>query len=137
MKKHFPNLFALLILIVPISSCNIDDDDIELQTTVKIKVIDGVDNSSVTNMTVYAIGTQEWNLMGAGASTVAKGQVVTDSNGEAFFIVSDLPGSFIGNSNQTTFYFLVLYSRGPDNFSAHLGLTFQEGDQKIEILTLD
>lgn len=138
MTKHFTFLFSVFLLVTSISSCNTDkDDDIELQTTIKIKVIDGVDNSNVSNMTVYAIGPQEWNLMGAGASNVAKGQVVTDSNGEAFFTVSDLPGTFLGNSDQTTLYFLVLYTRGTDNYSSHLGVTFQKGDQKIEILTLN
>lgn len=138
MTKHFNYLIALFILIVPISSCNIDDDeDIELQTTVKIKVIDGTDNSSVPNFTVYAIGAQEWNLMGSSATTVAKAQVVTDNDGEAFFQVGDFSGAFIGNNSQATYYFVVLYTRGADDFYAYKGITFQEGDQKIEIITLD
>lgn len=137
MLNQFKYLLTITVFALSISSCTQDNDDDTIKTTAKITVIDGTDSSPAENFTVYAIGTQEWNFLGADAHNVAKAQAVTDSNGEVSFNIDDFPGAFSGNSSQDTYYFLVLYTRGSDDYYAYKGITFQKEDQKVETITLD
>jgi len=133
MKKI--TIIALLFLTI-FSSCKKDPEQ-QKETTITIVLRDGLNNNErISNFTIYAIDAQNWNAMGADSYFSARKQIVTDSNGEAKFLMDEMPGIFFGDKTQETYYFLVRYSRNNNNYYNYLGITFNEHDQLIKDLIM-
>lgn len=134
MKK----MFTLFLLIGTLIACSSDDDSGSNDTITSLELtLEDTNGDPVSGIVVYAYDEDTWSVIGDDPQ-FADFQASSDSNGVATFsnLTTDLNFTELNNFTQT-FRFSTYYTINGNDINKVTAISFNRGDDKTQIVTLD